>query len=111
MEAEQRPRFMSFEQLQASPSTNPSPQGFGKSPLGRFKLILKKGVVFSLEATLDTSPVQVREEGMSLELIQAGLESPAEARVEPVSGVGQMDLAILNLVRAKIRPMTRSASK
>ena len=82
------PRFMSFEQLQASPSTNPSPQRLGKSPLGRFKLAPRKGVVFSLEAVLETSPVQVRGEGTSSEPVQAGLGSPAEARVELVSRAG-----------------------
>ena len=65
---------MSFEQFQANPSTNPSPRGFEKSPLGRFKLISKKGVVFSFEAVLETSPVEVRGEGTSSETVQAGFK-------------------------------------
>ena len=111
MEEEPGPRFMNFERLRASPNTNPSPQGFGKSPLGRIKLTLKKGVVFSLEAMLETSLVQVRGEGTSLEPVQAGLGLPTKARAELVSGVTQMDLATPFPIGAKTRPMTMSANK
>ena len=39
-------------------------------------------------AVLETTSMQVRGEGTSSELIQAGLGSLAEAREEPVSGAG-----------------------
>ena len=53
--AEPGPKFMNFEQLQASLSSNWSPRGFGKSPLGRFKVTSKNRIIFSLEAALETS--------------------------------------------------------
>ena len=87
------PKFKSFEQLQASPSTNPSPRGFGKSPVRKVQAHPKKEIGFSLKIALETSPVQTRGEGTSLEPIQADLESLAEARKGPVSGIGEADPA------------------
>ena len=105
------PRFMSFEQPQASPSTHPSPRRLGKSPLERFKLIPKKGVGFSLEAALKTSLVQTKGEGTSSEPVQAYLGSLVEVRTGPVSRVCQVDLATPFLIGAKTKPMTRCARK
>ena len=67
--------------------------------------------MFSLEAALETSLVRDREEGTSLEPIQASLGSLAETRAEPVNLASQTDPTTSFLVGAKIGPMTRSASK
>ena len=58
----------------------------------------------------ETSLVQMRWEGTSLEPIQVE-DQPARHGGELESGPGQEDPATPFLVGAKTRPMTRSASK
>ena len=94
----------------ASPNIHPSPQRFGNSPRGKFRLTPKRGVGFSLGIALETSLVQTGGEGMSLEPIQTKGSLVGE-RTEPVTRLGQEDLVTPFLIGAKTRPMTRSASK
>ena len=92
-----------------SPSTCLSPQRFGKSPRGKFRLTSKRGVRFSLETTLKTLFVWTRGKGTSLESIQAKGSPVREA--EPITDSNQEDPVIPFPVGAKTRPMTRSANK
>ena len=52
------------------PSNRSTPQRLGKSPRRKFLLTPRKGVGFSLEMAHETSLVQIRWEGTSLEPIQ-----------------------------------------